>query len=162
MPFESKAQQRFMFAKHPGIAKRWLKESGSAYLKDLPERVEKHAAAVKAKDWLALLWNTKGYWGPVGVAGGLTEYMRRRTKMNQELPPVPKVAQAVPAPAPGVLPQSPSAQLLERAKAKVGEFGARFPKAKELLRKYWWTLPAVWAAQRLLKKDEDPPPTFQP
>lgn len=28
MPFASKAQQRFMFAKHPQIAKRWAKEFG--------------------------------------------------------------------------------------------------------------------------------------
>lgn len=26
MPFKSKAQQRFMFARHPKIARRWAKE----------------------------------------------------------------------------------------------------------------------------------------
>ena len=35
MPFKSKAQQRFMFAKHPTIAKRWAKETKS--IKKLPE-----------------------------------------------------------------------------------------------------------------------------
>lgn len=35
MPFESKAQQRFMFARHPKIAKRWAAETGD--FKDLPE-----------------------------------------------------------------------------------------------------------------------------
>lgn len=35
MPFESKAQQRFMHAKHPEIAKRWDKETPS--FKSLPE-----------------------------------------------------------------------------------------------------------------------------
>lgn len=28
MPFASKKQARFMFAKHPKIAKRWVKEGG--------------------------------------------------------------------------------------------------------------------------------------
>lgn len=36
MPFRSKAQQRFMFAKHPRIAKRWAKETKN--FKSLPER----------------------------------------------------------------------------------------------------------------------------
>lgn len=26
MPFESEAQRRFMYAKHPGIARKWSKE----------------------------------------------------------------------------------------------------------------------------------------
>ena len=38
MPFESKSQQRFMFAKHPGIAKRWAHETPS--IKKLPEKVK--------------------------------------------------------------------------------------------------------------------------
>lgn len=29
MPFQSEKQKRFMFAKHPDIAKRWSKEYGS-------------------------------------------------------------------------------------------------------------------------------------
>lgn len=29
MPFRSEAQRRFMWAKHPEIAKRWTKEYGS-------------------------------------------------------------------------------------------------------------------------------------
>lgn len=42
MPFKSKAQARFMFAKHPGIAKRWTKESGSKHpIKGLPARKRK-------------------------------------------------------------------------------------------------------------------------
>ena len=28
MPFKSRAQMRFMFAKHPEIAKRWVKKYG--------------------------------------------------------------------------------------------------------------------------------------
>ncbi len=35
MPFESKSQQRFMFAKHPEIAKRWAKETPN--MKSLPQ-----------------------------------------------------------------------------------------------------------------------------
>ena len=36
MPFKSKAQQGFMFAKHPRIAKRWAKETPS--MKSLPAK----------------------------------------------------------------------------------------------------------------------------
>lgn len=36
MPFKSKAQQRFMFARHPRIAQRWAKKTKS--FKALPER----------------------------------------------------------------------------------------------------------------------------
>lgn len=35
MPFKSKAQQRFMFVRHPKIAKRWVKKYGVP--KNLPE-----------------------------------------------------------------------------------------------------------------------------
>lgn len=39
MPFKSKAQARMMFAKHPRIAKRWVKESSSKHpIKGLPEK----------------------------------------------------------------------------------------------------------------------------
>jgi hypothetical protein len=37
MPFKSKAQERWMFAQHPEMAKRWAKETPSQ--KRLPERV---------------------------------------------------------------------------------------------------------------------------
>lgn len=36
MPFRSKSQQRYMFAKHPKIAKRWAKETKS--FKRLPNK----------------------------------------------------------------------------------------------------------------------------
>jgi hypothetical protein len=39
MPFKSKAQQRFMFAKHPRIAKRWAKETKN--FKKLPSKKRK-------------------------------------------------------------------------------------------------------------------------
>lgn len=39
MPFRSKAQQRFMFAKHPKIAKRWAKVTPS--FKRLPNKVRR-------------------------------------------------------------------------------------------------------------------------
>ena len=35
MPFKSKAQQKYMFAKHPKLAKRWAKKYGVS--KNLPE-----------------------------------------------------------------------------------------------------------------------------
>lgn len=40
MPFASKAQARLMFAIHPGIARRWVNESGRKHpIKRLPEHV---------------------------------------------------------------------------------------------------------------------------
>jgi hypothetical protein len=39
VPFKSKAQMKFMFAKHPKIASRWAKEYGIP--KTLPKKVKK-------------------------------------------------------------------------------------------------------------------------
>jgi hypothetical protein len=39
MPFKSKAQQKFMFANDPKMAKRWAKETPN--IKALPARVSK-------------------------------------------------------------------------------------------------------------------------
>lgn len=44
MPFKSKAQQRFMFARHPKMAKRWADETPS--IKKLPEKVKKSAQEI--------------------------------------------------------------------------------------------------------------------
>jgi len=38
MPFKSKAQMKFMFAKHPKIAKRWANKYGVS--KDMPMHVK--------------------------------------------------------------------------------------------------------------------------
>lgn len=37
MPFKSQAQRKFMFARHPTIAKRWAKKYGVP--KDLPQKI---------------------------------------------------------------------------------------------------------------------------
>lgn len=47
MPFESRAQQGYMFAKMPEIAKRWAKETPN--MKSLPEKVKKVKLKVKKK-----------------------------------------------------------------------------------------------------------------
>jgi len=39
MPFKSKAQMRYLYAKHPKIAKRWAKEYGTP--KNLPSKKKK-------------------------------------------------------------------------------------------------------------------------
>lgn len=44
MPFKSKAQARYMFAKHPEIAKRFARETKS--IKALPEHVGKEKKAM--------------------------------------------------------------------------------------------------------------------
>ena len=41
MPFKSEAQRRFLFAKHPDIAKRWAAKYGTP--KNLPAHVRKSA-----------------------------------------------------------------------------------------------------------------------
>jgi hypothetical protein len=48
MPFKSKAQQRFMFAKHPGIAKEFAEETSN--IKKLPEHVSSKKSTIKTKD----------------------------------------------------------------------------------------------------------------
>lgn len=39
MPFKSKAQRKFMFAKHPQIAEKWAHKYGAGK-EDLPEHVD--------------------------------------------------------------------------------------------------------------------------
>lgn len=55
MPFKSEAQRRFMFAKHPEIAKRWAHKYGTP--KDLPEHV---GGKKKSKVYQALENHRKG------------------------------------------------------------------------------------------------------
>jgi hypothetical protein len=43
MPFKSKAQRKFMYAKHPEMAKEW--ENKTPKDKKLPEKVKKNAKA---------------------------------------------------------------------------------------------------------------------
>ena len=41
MPFKSKAQMKFLYAKHPDIAKRWEDKSAGVDLSKLPKHVKK-------------------------------------------------------------------------------------------------------------------------
>lgn len=41
MPFKSKAQQRYLYAKEPKVAKRFAKETPKSAYKSLPERKKK-------------------------------------------------------------------------------------------------------------------------
>ena len=47
MPFESKAQQRWMFSKKPEMAERWAKETPD--VKKLPERKRKLSDEIKKR-----------------------------------------------------------------------------------------------------------------
>ena len=47
MPFKSKSQARFMFAKHPGIAKEFASKTES--IKALPEKIGLKEAMMKRK-----------------------------------------------------------------------------------------------------------------
>lgn len=48
MPFKSKAQTRFMYAKHPKIARRWQGHTSTSY-KNLPARVKSHTHGTRKK-----------------------------------------------------------------------------------------------------------------
>ena len=48
MPFKSKAQQRYMYAAHPKIAKRWSDEYETDY-KNLPEKVGRAKKALSKR-----------------------------------------------------------------------------------------------------------------
>jgi len=55
MPFKSQAQRRMMFAKHPGIAKRWAEHTPD--MKGLPEKVGKGKRKKKGgTSRLAAIW----------------------------------------------------------------------------------------------------------
>ena len=41
MPFKSKAQQRYLYAREPKVAERFAKETPASAYKNLPERVKK-------------------------------------------------------------------------------------------------------------------------
>ena len=47
MPFQSKAQQRYLFSQEPALAKRWAKKYGVP--KNLPQWVKKHQRKKKAR-----------------------------------------------------------------------------------------------------------------
>lgn len=47
MPFKSQAQARYMFSRHPEMAKEWAAETAS--IKRLPERKKKIKIRVKKK-----------------------------------------------------------------------------------------------------------------
>jgi hypothetical protein len=47
VPFRSRAQLRYMFARHPRIARRWADEYGVP--KDLPERASSKREAIKRR-----------------------------------------------------------------------------------------------------------------
>ena len=47
MPFKSSAQMKYIYAKHPSIAKRWSKEMPEKY--NLPDRVKIRILIAKKK-----------------------------------------------------------------------------------------------------------------
>lgn len=58
MPFESKKQQRYMFSKHPRIAKRWVEHTPD--IKGLPEKKMKKTSAEIAELVLKCATDGKG------------------------------------------------------------------------------------------------------
>ena len=55
MPFKSKAQQRYLFAREPEVAKRFAKDTPKSAYKDLPEHVKKKGKKSKISTMLAAL-----------------------------------------------------------------------------------------------------------
>ena len=47
MPFKSEAQRKFLYTKHPEIAKRWQKKYGTP--KNLPNRLAESAKKLRSK-----------------------------------------------------------------------------------------------------------------
>ena len=55
MPFKSKAQQRYLFAREPEVAKRFAKDTPKSAYKDLPEHFKKKGKKGKISTMLAAL-----------------------------------------------------------------------------------------------------------
>lgn len=47
MPFKSQAQAKYMFAKHPSMAKAWMSETGK--INKLPKKLHKVETAARKK-----------------------------------------------------------------------------------------------------------------
>ena len=86
MPFESKAQQRFMFAKHPRIARRWATEMEDRDMdfKKLPEKKDKEKfagflATVKkySKKKVPILEKVAGYERLLRLRSAFTKIMAK-------------------------------------------------------------------------------------
>lgn len=55
MPFASEAQMRFMYAKHPDIASKWMAEEGGHLKPGTPKKVEKKAKKPAAPSpWMSM------------------------------------------------------------------------------------------------------------
>lgn len=67
MPFVSQAQNRYMWAKHPEIARRWAAEYGQK-VKSLPARKKLKKRLKKAKEVLEFSFGQPGHPSPAGIA----------------------------------------------------------------------------------------------
>ena len=82
MPFESKAQRRFMYAKHPEMAKRW--EAHTPKGKKLPEHKGDKTMATKKAEFIQAFLNRAAREGVVGVAAltKLAQDMQKRASVD--------------------------------------------------------------------------------
>lgn len=83
MPFRSKAQQRYMHAVHPGIARRW---DALTDFKHLPERSGGRTVAKKPNFGS----KSSGALGPAGVSGPRSAVHAALDRMSKSAQPSPK------------------------------------------------------------------------
>lgn len=77
MPYKSKAQQRFMHARHPGIAKRWDKETDFSKLPDKKEhRVVIGNTSVEDDCDMDEALNLKQLRDPMGFINGVDQFVQ--------------------------------------------------------------------------------------
>lgn len=95
MPFKSEAQRRFMYAKHPKIAKKWEKHTPKG--KKLPEKVPSESFTAKLNSVLLSLNE-----GPEDTVKGLM-YKVSRAASSGEMPfDMPRASEAALAAALGI------------------------------------------------------------
>lgn len=98
MPFKSKAQQRFMFAKHPKMAREWAHETDD--IKSLPEKVKKEKTSMQLSDR-----SVEAFFSELGkIANAMGDLTR--TTLRATARPVSKVLTPMPALRKGVHPET--------------------------------------------------------
>jgi hypothetical protein len=61
MPFQSKAQMRYMFAKEPEVAKEFADKTSEKEMKNMPEKVKKPDSSTPESRRSAMASLAKGY-----------------------------------------------------------------------------------------------------
>lgn len=79
MPFKSEAQKRFMFAKHPDIAKRWVRE-GRGQVQSMKSGIKPSGTTVSNNNPVG----TAGNPGSTDAANGRGGNLKRHQQMDEK------------------------------------------------------------------------------